>query len=96
MYDRLSNPDCFIEGNLCNDIMQLFKQLKQDNHMDILNDLANKACLEPNYSISQEVENYHKRQEQRIKQEIADKNGNVRVVCEFCKKERIFPSQTCN
>ena len=24
--------------------------------------------------------------------EIADENGNVRVVCEFCKTERIFPS----
>ena len=23
---------------------------------------------------------------------IADENGNVKVVCEFCKKERIFPS----
>ena len=24
--------------------------------------------------------------------EISDENGNVRVVCEFCKKERIFPN----
>ena len=24
--------------------------------------------------------------------EIADENGNVKVVCEFCKKERIFAS----
>ena len=24
--------------------------------------------------------------------EIADENGNIKVVCEFCKKERIFPS----
>ena len=24
--------------------------------------------------------------------DIADENGNVKVVCEFCKTERIFPS----
>ena len=28
--------------------------------------------------------------------DIADENGNVKVVCEFCKTERIFPSWICN
>ena len=28
--------------------------------------------------------------------EIADENGNVKVVCEFCKKERIFTSSISN
>ncbi len=28
--------------------------------------------------------------------EIADENGNVKVVCEFCKTERIFLSKICN
>ena len=28
--------------------------------------------------------------------EIADENGNVKIVCEFCKTERIFPNKSCN
>ena len=28
--------------------------------------------------------------------EIADANGNVKVICEFCKTERIFPSKSCS
>ena len=28
--------------------------------------------------------------------EIADENGNVKIVCEFCKTERIFPSESFN
>ena len=28
--------------------------------------------------------------------EIVDENGNVKIVCEFCKTERIFPGKTCN
>ncbi len=28
--------------------------------------------------------------------EIADENGNVKIVCEFCKTERIFSNKSCN
>ena len=28
--------------------------------------------------------------------EIVDENGNLKIVCEFCKTERIFPRKTCN
>ena len=27
--------------------------------------------------------------------EIENENGNVKVVCEFCKTERIFPNKSC-
>ena len=45
-----------------------------------------KACSEKKIKLA--IKNLSKKE----LVEIADQNGNVRVVCEFCKTERIFPN----
>ena len=61
-YESLKDPSCIIRGQQwTTQIIRLLQGLQTAGHRDILTDLANKSCLEPDWSIVQEIDAYHQR-----------------------------------
>ena len=81
----------FLSTNLTSEeiLYRLFNELEITIHNEII---IQDQCRCSDEKIKFAIKNLSKKE----LKEIADENGNVRVVCEFCKTERIFPSKTCN
>ena len=77
----------FLSTNLTSEdiLYRLFNELEITVYDEII---IKDQCRCSEQKIKFAIENLSK---QELK-EIADENGNIKVVCEFCKKERIFPS----
>ena len=77
----------FLSTNLTTEeiLYRLFNELEVTVYDEII---IKDQCRCSEEKIKFAIENLSKRE----LIEIADENGNVRVVCEFCKKERIFAS----
>ena len=81
----------FLSTNLTSEeiLYRLFNELEITIYNEII---IQDQCRCSDEKIKFAIKNLSKKE----LKEIADENGNVRVVCEFCKTERIFPSKTCN
>ena len=81
----------FLSTNLTSEeiLYRLFNELEITVYNEII---IQDQCRCSDKKIKFAIKNLSKKE----LQEIADENGNVKVVCEFCKTERIFPSKTCN
>ena len=81
----------FLSTNLTSEeiLYRLFNELEITVYNEII---IQDQCRCSDKKIKFAIKNLSKKE----LKEIADENGNVKVVCEFCKTERIFPSKTCN
>ncbi len=81
----------FLSTNLKSEeiLYRLFNELEITVYEEII---IRDQCRCSEEKIKFVVKNLSKRE----LKEIADKNGNVKVICEFCKTERIFPCQISN
>ena len=81
----------FLSTNLTSEeiLYRLFNELEITVYNEII---IKDQCRCSDEKIKFAIKNLSKKE----LKEIADENGNVKVVCEFCKTERIFPSKTCN
>ena len=77
----------FLSTNLTSEeiLYRLFNELEVTVYDEII---IKDQCRCSEEKIKFAIENLSKKE----LREIADENGNVKVVCEFCKKERIFAS----
>ena len=77
----------FLSTNLTSEdiLYRLFNELKVTIYEEII---IRDQCRCSEEKIKLAIKNLSKKE----LNEIADENGNVKVVCEFCKTERIFPS----
>ena len=77
----------FLSTNLTSEeiLYRLFNELEITVYDKII---IKDQCRCSDEKIKFAIENLSKKE----LREIADENGNVKVVCEFCKKERIFAS----
>ena len=77
----------FLSTNLTSEeiLYRLFNELKVTIYEEII---IRDQCRCSEEKIKLAIKNLSKKE----LNEIADENGNVKVVCEFCKIERIFPS----
>ena len=76
----------FLSTNLTSEeiLYRLFNELE----ITVFNEIIIKdQCSCSDEKIKLAIKNLSKKE----LKEIADENGNIKVVCEFCKKERIFP-----
>ena len=77
----------FLSTNLTSEeiLYRLFNELKITVYDEII---IQDQCRCSEEKIKFAIKNLSKKE----LRDIADENGNLRVVCEFCKTERIFPS----
>ena len=80
----------FLSTNLTSEeiLYRLFNELEITVYNEII---IQDQCRCSDKKIKFAIKNLSKKE----LQEIADENGNVKVVCEFCKTERIFPNKSC-
>ncbi len=81
----------FLSTNLTSEeiLYRLFNELEITVYNEII---IKDQCRCSDEKIKFAIKNLSKKE----LKEIADENGNMKVVCEFCKTERIFPSKTYN
>ena len=81
----------FLSTNLTSEeiIYRLFNELEITVYNEII---IRDQCRCSDEKIKFAIKNLSKKE----LNEIANENGNVKIVCEFCKTERIFPNKSCN
>ena len=81
----------FLSTNLTSEeiLYRLFNEIKITVYNEII---IQDQCRCSDEKIKLAIKNLSKKE----LKEIENENGNVKVVCEFCKTERIFPNKSCN
>ena len=79
MYKSLRDPTCYIRGEEWSDRMAaLFKSSSNCGYQKLICDLANKSCqIQPDTTLSDEIEQFGNRQKNEILQKIAAKNEAI-------------------
>eukprot|EP01084_Bolivina_argentea_P250122 418971_1 len=86
-YDKLNDKNYIFEtSQQIDQITQLFNAMIHDNHKDILQQLANQTCHEPDRSLLEEIEKNSKKCIQYKLKELEQKYHSLQTTLEICQQ----------